>query len=156
MSRNRILGVVVGFFFCLGIAAIFILTLRVSGVGGGVSGPTYTVHAGFNNIGGLKTGATVSMDGVRIGQVTDISLNQTTFKAIVTIKISNTYDKIPKDSSASILTHGLLGEQYIGVEPGGSRQALADGDKIKFTQSALILEKLLGQVLVNKSGGSGK
>lgn len=153
MAQKRILGIVVGLFFCLGIAAVFILTLRVSSLNGAAGGQTYTVHASFQNIGQLKTGAPVSMGGVQIGQVTGIQLNQTTFDAVVTMHIRDRYNQIPKDSSASILTAGLLGEQYVGLEPGGSTQSLKNGDEIKFTQSALILEKIIGQVLLNKAGG---
>jgi len=156
MAQNRLLEIVVGLFFCLGVAAVFILTLRVSSLGGQVSGQTYAVHASFQNIGGLKVGAPVSMGGVQVGQVTGIQLNQTTFDAVVTMKIDNKYNKIPRDSSASILTQGLLGEQYVGLEPGGSLKSLKNGDKIRFTQSALILEKIIGQVLLNKASGSHK
>lgn len=154
MAQNRLLEIVVGLFFCLGVAAVFILTLRVSSLGGQVSGQTYSVHASFQNIGALKVGAPVSMGGVQVGQVTNIKLNQTTFEAVVTMKINDKYNQIPRDSSASILTQGLLGEQYVGLQPGGSLKSLKNGDKIRFTQSALILEKIIGQVLLNKASGS--
>ncbi len=145
------LELVVGLFVCLGVGAIFVLTLRVSSLQGLEGGPTYSVTAAFENIGGLKPGAKVSIGGVGIGRVTGISYDQKSFQAIVTMKVDQKYDQIPKDSSASILTSGLLGEKYIGLTPGGSLQSLANGDRIKFTQSALILERIIGQVLFNKA-----
>jgi phospholipid/cholesterol/gamma-HCH transport system substrate-binding protein len=154
MAQKRLLEIIVGLFLCLGLAAVFILTLRVSSLSGFGSGPTYTVHASFLNTGQLKSGAAVKLGGVQIGHVTNIALNQTTFEGVVTMAINNHYDKLPKDSSASILTAGLLGSQYVGIEPGGSLKNLKNGDKIQFTQSALILEKIIGQVLLNKTGGS--
>lgn len=155
MSQNRILEIVVGLFFCLGVAAIFILTLRVSGVSGYAGGQGYKVHAAFLNVGQLKVGAPVKLGGVKVGTVTGIRLNQDTFEAVVNMEISGQYDRIPRDSSASIFTSGLLGGQYVGLQPGGSLKSLENGDKIRFTQSALILEKIIGQVLLNKMGSSG-
>ena len=161
--QSRAVELLVGLFVCLGIAAIFILTMRVSDLAntGDVEG--YTVTAAFNDIGGLKVGAPVDLAGVRIGRVTDIKLNQTTYRAVATMRIQDQY-KIPKDSDASILTSGLLGDQYVGVGPGGSTDNMKDGDKFIITQSAIVLENLIGQFMTSMSsdhssdsggGGSG-
>lgn len=149
--QSRSVELLVGLFVCLGIAAVFILTVRVSDLATASSAQGYTVTAAFNNIGGLKTGAPVDLAGVRIGRVTNIKLDQTTYQAVVSMHINNQY-KIPKDSDASILTSGLLGDQYIGVGPGGSTQSMHNGDKFVITQSAIILEKLIGQFMTSMSG----
>lgn len=151
MAQTRLLELVVGLFVCLGVAAIFIITLRVSSLQGFGTGPTYTVTAAFENVGGLKPGARVEIGGVGIGRVTGIHYDQKSFQAIATMQINDRYNQIPKDSSASILTAGLLGEQYVGLTPGGSLKSLTDGNRIKFTQSALILERIIGQVLFSKA-----
>ena len=117
--QSRGLEIVVGMFVCLGIAAIFILTLRVSNLADVSTGESYQVSAQFSNIGGLRAGAQVSLAGVRIGRVADIAVDQQTYEAKVSMNIDKQY-KIPEDSDASILTAGLLGEQYIGVGPGAS------------------------------------
>lgn len=144
--QKRGLEIVVGFFVCLGIAAVFILTMRVSNLADtrGIDG--YTVTAEFSNIGGLKAGAPVQLAGVRIGRVSDIRINQTTYEAVVSMYIQERYE-LPKDSDARILTAGLLGEQYIGLGPGAATENLEDGDEIKITQSAIVLEELIGQFL---------
>lgn len=151
--QSRAVELLVGFFVCLGIAAIFILTMRVSDLANTSDVDGYTVSAAFNDIGGLKVGAPVDLAGVRIGRVTDIKLNQTTFQAVASIRISDQY-KIPKDSDASILTSGLLGDQYVGIGPGGSPDNMQDGDKFVITQSAIVLENLIGQFMTSMSGGS--
>ena len=156
MTQTRILETVVGLFICLGVAAIFILTLRVSNMGTLASGGTYEVSALFQDIGGLKVGAPVTMAGVRIGRVSKINFDQTRFEAKVTLSLQDKYNQIPKDSNASILTQGLLGEQYVSLTPGGSEKNLKNGDKIAFTQSALSLEKIIGQFLFNKASSGGK
>lgn len=155
--QSKALELVVGLFFILGVAAVFILTFRVASVTGGGGGNTYEIRAEFENIGGLKPGAAVTLAGVRIGRVRDIIINKDNFEATVTLRIENAYDFLPKDSSASILTAGLLGEQYIGLSPGGADENLAAGDQIQFTQSALVLENLIGQFVANMgSGGASK
>jgi phospholipid/cholesterol/gamma-HCH transport system substrate-binding protein len=143
--QSRALELLVGMFFTLGVAAVFILTFRVASVSGVGDGSGYEVTADFDNIGGLRPGAAVTLAGVRIGRVRDITIDKTTFEARVRMRISEGYDNIPKDSSASILTAGLLGEQYIGIVPGGDEASLTGGDAIPFTQSALVLENLIGQ-----------
>jgi phospholipid/cholesterol/gamma-HCH transport system substrate-binding protein len=150
--HSRALEVVVGMFVCLGVAAIFVLTFRVASANTVSGGATYSVHAEFENIGSLSSGASVKLAGVRIGRVTGINIDPTTFDADVHMSIAAEHNNIPIDSSAKILTAGLLGEQYIGIEPGGSEQNLKNGDQMKFTQSAFILENLLGQLLVSMSG----
>ncbi|MBU0790414.1 MAG: outer membrane lipid asymmetry maintenance protein MlaD [Polycyclovorans sp.] len=147
---NRSLEVLVGFFICLGIAAIFVLTFRVASldtVGSGAD--TYRITGQFQNIGGLKQGSAVTLAGVRVGRVTQISIDPHTFQATVHMTIDGQYDNLPEDSSASILTAGLLGEQYIGLTPGGMPEPLTDGSELMLTQSALVLENLIGQFLSN-------
>lgn len=152
--QSRGLEIVVGLFVCLGIAAIFLLTFRVSNFA--MSGPEqgYTVTASFSNVGSLHVGAPVKMAGVQIGRVVGIRLNNQTYQAVVTMKIGAKYE-IPVDSSASILTSGLLGAQYIGVTPGASRNYLQQGDSFMLTQGAIILEEIIGQVLYSLTSGGG-
>ena len=151
--QSKALELLVGLFFSLGVGAIFILTFRVASVSKAGSGSGYEITADFENIGGLKPGAAVTLAGVRIGRVRSIVIEPTTFEARVTMRIGNSYANIPKDSSASIFTAGLLGEQYIGLVPGGEDAVLADGDTIKFTQSALVLENLIGQFVAGMASG---
>ena len=151
MAQNRLMELVVGLFVCLGVAALFILTLQASTTNQIGGGDTYRVTAEFNNIGSLTDRAPVTVAGVKVGRVTGISFDPDTYEAKVTMQISDQYDMLPKDTSASILTKGLLGEQYIGLSPGGSPKMLKNGDRIRFTQSALILEHVIGQFLFNKA-----
>ena len=146
--QSRAIEILVGFFVCLGIAAIFILTMRVSNLAdtGDIEG--YTVIAAFDNIGGLKVGAPVSMAGVRIGRVANITLNQQTYRAEARLRIADRY-KLPKDSDASVLTSGLLGEQYIGIGAGGAMENMQGGDRFIITQSAVVLENLIGQFMTS-------
>lgn len=144
---SRPIEIMVGLFFVLGVAAVFLLTFRVAGLDSGGPEEGYTVSADFNNIGGLRSGSAVTLSGVRIGRVTNIAIDDATFAARVTMKIHAEYDNLPADSGASILTSGLLGEQYIGINPGGAMESLQDGDRLPLTQDALVLEKLVGRVL---------
>lgn len=150
--QSRGLEIVVGMFICLGIAAVFILTMRVSNLADVRSGESYQISAQFSNIGGLRAGAAVSLAGVRIGRIASITIDQDTYEANVAMNIDSQY-KIPEDSDASILTAGLLGEQYIGLTPGAADEFLEQGDTITLTQSAVILEKLIGQVLFALTSG---
>lgn len=152
MTNTRILELIVGAFVILGVLAIFFLTMRVSNLASqGDTRGGFVVQARFENIGGLKTGAPVSMAGVRVGRVTGIHIDPKSFEAVVSIELGSRYNYLPDDSDASILTAGLLGEQYIGLAPGGSERPLQAGDTIKFTQSALILEQIIGQFLFSKA-----
>jgi phospholipid/cholesterol/gamma-HCH transport system substrate-binding protein len=151
--QTKALELLVGLFFTLGVAAVFILTFRVASLDAGGAADSYAVTADFENIGGLKPGSAVTLAGVRIGRVRSIEVDPTTFEARVTMRIGNDFANIPKDSSASIFTAGLLGEQYIGLSPGGDDASLADGDRITFTQSALVLENLIGQFVAGMASG---
>jgi len=148
--NSRTIELTVGFFVLLFLAAMFILAVKVSNLAslGGSSG--YTVTANFENIGGLKPRAPVSASGVRVGQVSKIEYDAETFRARVTLKINQKYDQFPLDTIASIYTAGLLGEQYIGLDPGGDVEYITEGSEIEITQSALVLERLIGRVLVDQ------
>ncbi|MDE2148827.1 MAG: outer membrane lipid asymmetry maintenance protein MlaD [Gammaproteobacteria bacterium] len=156
--QSRVLEILVGFFVVLGVAAIFVLTYRVASLNTMGTSGTYTVTAKFDDIGSLAPGASVKLAGVRIGQVTGIRIDAQSFEAVVSMAIDNQYDNIPTDSSAKILTQGLLGSQYVGLEPGGAEDSLKNGSRILLTQSAFVLENVLGQFLVNasQSGSSSK
>ncbi len=148
--QSRTLEILVGFFVCLGVAAIFLLTFRVASLDTvGTGSNNYRVIARFDTIGGLANGASVRMAGVKIGRVKGISIDPKTFQAVTTMEIEGSQSNIPEDSTAKILTSGLLGEQYVGLEPGGDDQVLKNGDEIKFTQSAFVLENLIGQMLTS-------
>ncbi len=149
--QSRALEILVGFFVCLGVAAVFVLTFRVASLDTVGTGDSFSVTASFENIGGLKPGAAVTMAGVKIGRVRAITIDPVAFEAEVKIDIANSYNMIPEDSDAKILTAGLLGEQYIGISAGGAEKPLADGSKIKFTQSALVLENIIGQFLTSSA-----
>lgn len=152
--QSRALEILVGFFVCLGVAAVFILTFRVASLTSVEGGKGYTVTATFQNIGGLKAGGAVKLSGVKIGRVKGIAIDPTTFEAVATLEISDRYNNIPSDSGGKILTAGLLGEQYISIDVGGAEDSLKDGSKLKFTQSALVLENLIGQFLANTASKS--
>lgn len=143
--------VLVGLFVLLGVAALFFLAFEVSGAATSrIDGETIRVVAYFDNIGGLKVKAPVKSAGVLVGRVTAIRLDPKSYRPEVTMELSRNIP-FPKDSSASILTAGLLGEQYVGIEAGADLENLQDGDRILLTQSAVVLEKLIGQFLVNKA-----
>ncbi|MDB5797558.1 MAG: mlaD [Paucimonas sp.] len=140
----------VGLFVVLGALALLFLALKAGNMSGLSFEQTYPVAARFDNIGGLKPRAPVKSAGVVVGRVEDIRFDDKSFQAQVTLQLQSSY-KFPKDSSAKILTSGLLGEQYIGLEPGGDTVALAAGDRIKMTQSAIVLENLISQFLFSKA-----
>jgi phospholipid/cholesterol/gamma-HCH transport system substrate-binding protein len=144
MKQTRAVEFGTGLFILFGILALFFLATQTTNFQY-VSGDTYDVTAVFNNIGGLKVRAPVRMAGVKIGHVSSIDLDPQRLEAVVTISIDKKYSKLPKDTAASILTAGLLGEQYVGLNPGASDEYLENDDKIQFTQSAIILEHLIGQ-----------
>ena len=155
MERSKS-DVWVGLFVLVGAAAILFLALQSANLLSLSFQPTYRVVAKFDNIGGLKKQAAVKSAGVVVGRVESIDFDDKTFQARVTLALDQRY-VFPKDSSLKILTSGLLGEQYIGVEPGADDKNLAAGDTITSTQSAVVLENLIGQFLYNKAaeGASG-
>jgi phospholipid/cholesterol/gamma-HCH transport system substrate-binding protein len=160
MVQRKTLEVWVGLFVAAGLFGVGVLAFRVGNLTVADVSNGYPVMARFDNIGGLKVKSAVTMAGVRIGRVTAISFDSQRYQAIVTMNIDGRYDKIPTDTSAAILTSGLLGEQYIGLEPGGAEQYVKAGDTLQLTQSAVVLEKLIGQFLFSKAaetpGGSDK
>ena len=146
----------VGLFVMAGIGALLFLALKVGNMGTYSAADSYTLVGNFENIGGLKVRAPIKSAGVVVGRVTDIQLNAETFDAAVTMNIDNRY-KFPKDTFASIFTAGLLGEQYIGLAAGGDEVLLKSGDKIMKTNSAIVLEDMIGRFLFNKaSEGDGE
>ena len=148
--------ILVGLFVVLGALALLFLALKAANLASfSNGGDTYTVQARFDNIGGLKARAPVRSAGVSVGRVTSITLDAQTFQGVATMDIRKDI-QFPKDSSAKILTAGLLGDQYIGIEPGGDTKNLANGDVITQTQSAVVLENLIGQFLFNKAADGGK
>ena len=151
MNRNMV-DLWVGFFVALGLAAVVFLSLKVANQSSFRSAPSYEVHAYFTNIGGLKIHSPVKSAGVVIGRVSDIQFDTNNYQARVSMALDNRY-RFSVDSSASIITSGLLGEQYIGIEVGADDTVLADGDSIEFTSSALLLEKLIGAFGLNQVSG---
>jgi phospholipid/cholesterol/gamma-HCH transport system substrate-binding protein len=150
MRKSRTLNLGTGSFVLLGFAALFFLTTQTTSRGLSWFGPPrYEVTAKFDNVGDLKVGAPVSMSGVEIGRVAKIDFDSKDYKAIVKLRLNTRYDKIPTDSDASIYTQGLLGGKFIGITAGGADTFLKDQDHIDFTQSAFVLENLIGQVLAN-------
>lgn len=145
----------VGIFVTIGIGALLFLALRVGNLTSFNSNPGYRVEARFDNIGGLKIRAPVKAAGVAVGRVEKIRLDAATYQAVVTLRIDRGFE-FTTDTIASILTSGLLGEVYIGLDVGGDSTMIADGGRIAKTQSAVVLEKLIGQFLFDKAAGGGK
>jgi phospholipid/cholesterol/gamma-HCH transport system substrate-binding protein len=157
MQQTRSVELGTGLFVLLGLSALFFLTTQTTGSESFTGTDTFTVTARFDNVGSLKGRAPVSMSGVTIGRVSDVRFDPLALDAEVTFVIDNQYDQIPEDSDASILTSGLLGSQYIGLQAGGSEDYLAEGSEIQFTQSAIVIENLISKYLFkNNSGGEGK
>ncbi|MDO5102770.1 MAG: outer membrane lipid asymmetry maintenance protein MlaD [Lautropia sp.] len=150
MKRNS-MDLLVGCFVLAGILALFFLAVRASNPGAASIRGGYTLEAEFDNIGGLKPKAAVRSAGVVVGRVTGIMLNPETYRAVVQMNMDSRY-QFPKDSSLKIMTSGLLGEQYLGIDPGAEEENLGDGGKIEITQSAIVLENLIGQMLYGKGG----
>lgn len=151
MDRRALLETWVGVFVAAGLAALAMLAFRVGNLAEAEVRDPYPISARFDNIGGLKVRSAVTMAGVRIGRVASITFDNERYQAVVTMNIDGRYDRIPADTSASILTAGLLGEQYVGLEPGGAEEYLKAGDTLELTQSAVVLEKLIGQFLFDKA-----
>jgi phospholipid/cholesterol/gamma-HCH transport system substrate-binding protein len=154
MMDRRLLDLWVGIFVVAGIGALFVLALQVSNASSFNTADSYTLIAEFDNIGGLRVRAPVKSAGVLVGRVDDIAFDNQKFVARVVLRLDKRYE-FPKDTTASILTSGLLGEQYIGLDGGGDSALLKDGDVMKLTQSAVVLEKLIGQFLYGRAAEGG-
>ncbi|MDH5632008.1 MAG: outer membrane lipid asymmetry maintenance protein MlaD [Gammaproteobacteria bacterium] len=150
MTNRAAMEFWVGIFVIAGIVALTMLAMKVGNLSSVDVGESYKVTAKFDNIGQLKVKAPITMAGVRVGRVSRIHMDQNFF-AVVTMDIEKRFSNIPSDTGASILTAGLLGEQYIALEPGGDPTPLQEGDEFTITQSAMILEKLIGQFLYNQA-----
>lgn len=153
MFQNKSMETLVGLFVAAGLVALFVLAMKVSNFSAFANAEGYLVEARFDNIGGLKVRSPVTMAGVRVGRVEGISFDNETYEAVVKLKIEHKYDTLPTDSSASIFTAGLLGEQYVAVEPGGEYEYMKEDDRFKITQSALVLEEMIGQFLFKTAEG---
>ena len=151
--RQRVLEIWVGIFMMTGIGSLLMLALQVSSVGLG-GGETYRLEARFDNIGGLTVKAPVMIGGVRVGRVGEIWIDQEEYVPIVGMDIDKKYDALSVDSSAAILTAGLLGSQYVGLTPGFDEIYLEQGDTVEFTQSAIQFETLISQFMFNQSIGN--
>ena len=149
MSR-RLLDLWVGFFVAVGFAGVLFLALRVGNLSSANFAETYQLSARFDNIGGLKVRGPVKSAGVVVGRVSEIRFDPQAYEALVTLTVDSRY-QFPKDTFASILTAGLLGEQYIGLDAGGDEKMLSPGDVLAKTQSAVVLEKLISQFMFNKA-----
>jgi phospholipid/cholesterol/gamma-HCH transport system substrate-binding protein len=152
MRSSRAIDVSTGLFVLLGFAAIVFLVTQITNREFSLRSESYRLQAQFENVGGLKAGAPVSMAGVTIGRVESIGYDMDLFKAVATLRIDSRYDQIPNDSDASILTAGLLGGQYIGITPGGSDEPFRDGDQVEFVQDAIVLENLISKYLFSQAG----
>ncbi len=151
--NSRTLELWVGLFVAVGMAALFMLAMQVSNLSSLGRADGYRLTASFQNVGGLKVRSPVTVSGVRVGRVDAIDYDLKSFSAVVTMLIDDNYHGFPEDTSASIFTAGLLGEQYVALEPGGSMQNLGDGGRIQLTQSALVMEQIIGQFLYSMASG---
>jgi phospholipid/cholesterol/gamma-HCH transport system substrate-binding protein len=151
VTRVRTIEILVGAFMAAGFVALFFLAMKVSNLSASGDGDGYRLVARFENVGSLKVRAPVTMAGVRVGRVEGIRFDTATYEAVVTLRIDQHFDTIPDDTFANIFTAGLLGEQYIGLSPGGSDVYMAEGDSFMHTQSALVLEQMIGQFLFKKA-----
>lgn len=148
---TRMTEIAVGLFVAAGLAALLMLAMKVSNLGAFSDTEGYTISARFENIGGLKVRSPVRLGGVRIGRVSAIGYDQDEYQAVVEMTIGHDYDRLPTDTAANIFTAGLLGEQYIGLEPGAEEVYLKQGDVIGLTQSAIVIEQLIGQFLLRQA-----
>jgi len=149
--KYRQIEIIIGFFMIIGFIAVAALAVKVSNIADSSEKASYSISANFDNIGGLKVRSPVRMGGVLIGRVSNITLDEDTLSPVVTMSIFNRYNKLPTETTASILTAGLLGEQYLSLSPGGDDEILAEGDVIEDTQSALVIEELIGKFLFSDS-----
>ncbi len=148
-SIGKSIEIWVGIFILAGLAALTMLAMQVSNAGG-AGGDTFRIHAHFSNVGGLTEKAPVMIGGVRVGRVGAISIDKDTYRAVVGMDIDTRYDNLPIDTSAAILTAGLLGAQYVGLAPGAEDLYLEPGDRVEITQSAIQLESLISQFMFNQ------
>jgi len=155
MQQTRSVELGTGLFVLLGLAALFFLTTQTTGSNTLSGTDSYTVSARFSNVGSLKIRAPVAMSGVTIGRVLSVEFDPDALDAVVVFEIDSRYDKIPEDSDASILTAGILGSQYLGLQAGGSEFNLEEGSEIQFTQSAIVIEQLISKYLFNNNSGKG-
>ena len=155
MMKRKALDLWVGVFVAMGLGALLFLALKVGNLASFSAAEAYLIKANFDNIGGLKKRAPVKSAGVVVGRVEDIVFDTETYEATVAMSIDRRYG-FPKDTSAKILTAGLLGEQYVGLAAGGDTVKLKDGDKLKITQSAVVLENLISQFLFDKAADGSK
>lgn len=153
MTRSTI-DLWVGIFVALGLGALLFLALKVGNLASFSTAETYQIEARFSNIGGLKVRAPVKSAGVVVGRVADIGFDNEAYEAVAVFTIDARY-RFPRDTSAKILTSGLLGEQYIGLEAGADERALKDGERLRLTQSAVVLENLIGQFFTSKAAEGG-
>lgn len=151
MMHSKTVQIWVGLFVLIGMASLLVLSMKVSNISAFTETEGYEVTAHFENIGGLKVKSPVTMAGVVVGRVSDIGFDSESFEAVVTLKIQHQYNNLPEDTSASIFTAGLLGEQYIGLDAGGAEDSLKAGDEFQLTQSAIVLEQIIGQFLVSQA-----
>ena len=149
--KSRMVELGVGAFMAAALLALFFLAMKVSNLGTLETGDSYRVTARFDNIGSLKVKAPVTMAGVEVGRVSSIGFDQERYQAVVKLAIYRRFDRIPDDTFAKILTAGLLGEQYVGLDPGGSDTFLEEGSEIEITQSAMVLEEVIGQFIFGKA-----
>lgn len=147
MRANYKVEIASGIFLLLGIAALIWLAVRATDFGQDLGEDTYTISARFTNIGDLRNRAPVKIGGVTVGLVESIRLDPVSFEALVDMEIDSRFDEIPNDTGASVLTSGILGDRYVGLEPGGSPDMLQDGDELFITQSALVLEQLVSKYM---------
>ncbi len=153
MMQSKTVETMVGVFIAIGLAAIVVLAMKVSNMSslGGDAG--YKLRANFDNIGGLKVRSPVKMSGVLVGRVSEIIFDDETYEAVTVMTIDPKYVKIPEDTTANIYTAGLLGEQYISLDAGGAEDYLEEGGQIEITQSAVVLEQVIGQIMYDKAAG---
>jgi phospholipid/cholesterol/gamma-HCH transport system substrate-binding protein len=152
--EKRNLDILVGLFVLLGVLAVAFLSLKAANLASFSFDSTYSLTAKFDNVGGLKIRAPVKSAGVSVGRIHSITFDDKSFQGVVTLDVDRRY-QFPTDSSAKILTSGLLGDQYVGLEPGADEKSLQPGDSIKITQSAVVLENLIGQILYGKAADAG-
>ncbi len=149
MGSSRKTEIFVGAFVLVALIAFFVLAMNISNLGSLGSDKGYTVNAQFDNVGGLQPRAKVTLSGVSVGRVTGISYDKESFRAVVTMTINGSVNYLPSDTQASIYTSGLLGEQYIALEPGAEDEVLVEGSAVTLTQSAVVLEEIIGKLLVS-------